>query len=46
LAEILKRASAVSFDQEDYNEQYLILERQTAYENDYEGVLETGGGLY
>ncbi len=36
-AEILKKASAISFDQEDYNEQYLILEKQTAYENDYEG---------
>jgi len=35
--EILKKASAISFDQEDYNEQYLILEKQTAYENDYEG---------
>jgi len=24
-------------DQKDYNEQYLILEKQTAYENDDEG---------
>ena len=36
-AEILKQAETISFDDENYSEQYRHLESQTALENDYEG---------